>query len=341
MNTQQLSNTVTALFANDKGILAMDESNRTCNEHFALHDIAQTESVRRTWRELIITTPDLAECISGVILYDETIRQAKVDGTAFTKILSGADILIGIKVDIGTKVMAGHTGETITEGLDNLRERLTEYFSLGARFAKWRAVFHIGPNLPSEASIEANCMALADYANLCQEVGLVPIVEPEILMEGNHTLAQCYNATEQVLQILFQRLERQTVLLEALILKPNMILSGITCKPQASESEVIEATLKCLRENVPALVGGIAFLSGGQSPELASTRLNALEQLAKKSFLPWPIGFSFARAIQQPALAIWNGDARNRSAAQRELLHRARCDRAARRGEYTEAMESL
>ena len=341
MNTQQLTDTVNALFAKDKDILAMDESNHTCNEHFASVGVAQTETERRNWRELIITTSGLSECISGVILYDETIRQCKLDGTPFTQVLKDAGILIGIKVDRGAKEMAGHPGETVTEGLDGLRERLAEYVAMGARFAKWRAVFHLEPNLPSQACIQANCMALARYASLCQEAGLVPIVEAEILMEGEHTLTQCYTATEQVLHGLFQQLTYQDIRLEWIILKPNMILSGLTCEPQASQKEISDATLKCLRLLVPATVGGIAFLSGGQNPQLATSRLNELEKLCQHSLLPWPISFSFARAIQQPALAIWHGKSSNTSAAQHALFHRAQCNQAARRGQYTPAMEQL
>jgi fructose-bisphosphate aldolase, class I len=340
MNTQALKNTINRLFADDKGILAIDESNHTCNQRFAIFGIAQTETERRNWRELIITTPRLSESISGVILSDETIRQSQPDGKSFRQLLTETDILIGIKVDKGTKEMLGHPGETITEGLDGLRERLLVYIAMGADFAKWRAAFHLGHNLPSQACIETNCMALADYASLCQKVGLVPIVEPEILMEGEHSLAQCYDTTGQVLRELFLQLELQAVALEALILKPNMILPGLSCVAQSTAKDISEATVKCLRENVPARVGGIAFLSGGQSPQLASARLNDLEIYCRNACLPWPISFSFARAIQQPALAIWRGNSVNRIAAQRVLFHRASCDRAARRGEYTVAMEN-
>lgn len=336
-----LAATREALFANDKGILAMDESNRTCNEHFASVGVAQTETERRNWRELIITTSGLRECISGVILYDETIRQSKVDGTSFIQVLNDAGILIGIKVDKGTKIMADHSPEKVTEGLDGLRERLTEYALMGACFAKWRAVFHIGPNLPSQACIETNCMALANYVSLCYEAGLVPIVEPEILMEGDHTLEQSYAATEHVLRVLFQQLECQNIRLDWMILKPNMILSGLTCATQASIKDISERTLTCLRLSVPRAVGGITFLSGGQKPQLATARLNELEKLCQNSFLPWPISFSFARAIQQPALNLWHGKPANVSAAQRALFHRAQCDQAARRGQYTPAMEKI
>ena len=341
MKPQELTNTIKALFANDKGILAMDESTKTCNQHFASVGVEQTEVERRNWRELIITTAGLAECISGVILYDETIRQCKLDGTPFIQLLKDAGILIGIKVDTGVKKMAEHSDETITEGLDGLRERLIEYKARGASFAKWRAVFHIGPNLPSQACIEANSLALADYVRLCYEQGIVPIVEPEILMEGNHTLADCYAATEHVLRVLFQYFESKNIQLEGMILKPNMILSGLTCAAQASLEEIGKTTLTCLRLSVPSTVGGISFLSGGQSPQLASARLNNLEIHTQNILLHWPISFSFARAIQQPALSIWHGESSNIVAAQHAIFHRARCDQAARRGQYTSAMEQI
>ena len=339
MNTQKLLDTVKTLFADDKGILAMDESNHTCNEHFATVGVAQTEAARRDWRELIITTAGLAERISGVILYDETIHQQKLDGVAFTTLLQTAGILIGIKVDTGTTAMAGHAGETVTEGLDGLRERLAIYATLGASFAKWRAVFHLGDGLPSQACIDANCIALARYASLCQEAGLVPIVEAEILMEGDHSLTQCYKATETVLHNLFNCLYRQGLLLEAVILKPNMVLPALSSTQQASLAEISAATLRCLRKTVPASIGGIAFLSGGQSPALAAARLNHMSSQPQP--LPWPLGFSFARAIQQPALSIWHGNSSNTSAAQHAIFHRASCDQAARRGQYTPAMERV
>lgn len=237
--------------------------------------------------------------------------------------------------------MAGQNNETLTEGLDWLSERLADYVAMGAQFAKWRAVFQLGPNSPSQACIEANSVALARYASQCQEAGLVAIVEAEILMDGNHTLARCYTATEQVLQCVFQQLERYKVNLGGIILKPNMILPGLTHTPQASNKEIGIATLNCLRQNVPAGVGGIAFLSGGQSPQLASARLNQIEIMRQKSFLPWPISFSFGRAIQEPALSLWQGKANNRPAAQHELLHRAQCDQAARHCTYTLAMEQI
>jgi fructose-bisphosphate aldolase class I len=338
MNAQKLIDTAKALVADNKGLLAMDESNPTCNKRFAKLNIPQTVDARRAYRELIVTTPGLGECISGAILYDETIRQEKKDGTPFLKVLTDAGIIPGIKVDTGAKDMAAHPGEKITEGLDGLRNRLAEYFQMGARFAKWRAVIAIGDGIPSRSCVEANAHALARYAALCQEVGLVPIVEPEVLMDGNHTLEQCRVTTEEVLRSVFNQLNSQRVLLEGMILKPNMVLPGLTCPMQASVDEVANNTVKSLWRTVPAAVPGIAFLSGGQSGELASARLNTMN-LRFNSRLPWALAFSFARAIQQPALETWQGKEANVPAAQRALLQRARCNRAARRGEYNAEME--
>jgi len=338
MNAQKLIDTAKELVADNKGLLAMDESNPTCNKRFAKLNIPQTVDTRRAYRELIVTTPGLGECISGAILYDETIRQEKKDGTPFLKVLTDAGIIPGIKVDTGAKDMAAHPGEKITEGLDGLRNRLAEYFQMGARFAKWRAVIAIGDGIPSRSCVEANAHALARYAALCQEVGLVPIVEPEVLMDGNHTLEQCRVTTEEVLRSVFNQLNSQRVLLEGMILKPNMVLPGLTCPTQASVDEVANNTVKSLWRTVPAAVPGIAFLSGGQSGELASARLNTMN-LRFNSRLPWALAFSFARAIQQPALETWQGKEANVPAAQRALLQRARCNRAARRGEYNAEME--
>jgi fructose-bisphosphate aldolase class I len=338
MNEKILIETASRLFADDKGLLAMDESNPTCNQRFAKLNIPQTVEARRAYRELIITTPGLAERISGVILYDETIRQQKQDGTPFLKVLADAGIIPGIKVDTGAKDLAAHPGEKITEGLDGLRERLKEYFKMGARFAKWRAVLIIGEGLPSRSCIEANAQALARYAALCQEAGLVPMVEPEVLMDGEHTLERCRVVTEEVLRNVFIQLNGQRVLLEGMVLKPNMVLPGLTCPTQESVDEVADITMKSLWRTVPAAVPGIAFLSGGQSAELASARLNTMNHRFKTQ-LPWALAFSFARAIQQPALEQWRGEAANIKAAQQALLHRARCNQAARRGEYTAAME--
>ena len=338
MNAQKLVDTARAMVADDKGLLAMDESNPTCNKRFAKLGIPQTAEMRRTYRELIVTTPGLGESISGAILYDETIRQQKNDGTPFAKAIADAGIIPGIKVDTGAKDLAGHPGEKVTEGLDGLRDRLAEYFQMGARFAKWRAVIAMGEGIPSRASIEANANALARYAALCQEAGLVPVVEPEVLMEGDHTLERCCKITEEVLRTVFSQLYIQGVVLEGMILKPNMVLPGSTCPTQETVDQVADATVRCLLRSVPAAVPGIAFLSGGQSAELASARLNAMN-VRFESRLPWAVAFSFARAIQQPALEIWRGEKANAVAAQQALNHRARCNRAARRGEYSPGME--
>ena len=326
------------MVANGKGLLAMDESNPTCNKRFGQWGIPQNEETRRAYRELIVTTPGLGQSISGAILYDETIRQKKKDGTLIVKSLIDAQIIPGIKVDTGATDMAGHAGEKVTEGLDGLRDRLAEYFQMGARFAKWRAVIALGDGIPSRGCIEANANALARYAALCQEAGLVPVIEPEVLMDGAHTMERCCEVTEEVLRTVFNELYSQRVMLEGLILKPNMVLPGLTCARQETVDEVAEATVKCLLRAVPAAVPGIAFLSGGQSGELASARLNAMN-VRFKSQLPWALAFSFARAIQQPALEIWHGKQANVSAAQQALQHRAQCNRAARRGEYNAAME--
>ncbi len=338
MNTQPLRDTARAMVAANQGLLAMDESNPTCHKRFAKLGIPQTVEARRAYRELIVTTPGLGESISGAILYDETIRQQRKDGTPFLKVLSEAGIIPGIKVDTGTKDMAGHPGEKITEGLDGLRDRLKEYFQIGARFAKWRAVIVVGDGLPSRSGLEANAHALARYAALCQEAGLVPVVEPEVLMDGEHTLERCRRVTEEALRNVFIQLNCQRVMLEGIILKPNMVLPGLTCPQQASLEGVADATVNCLLRTVPAAVPGIAFLSGGQSAELASARLNAMN-VRFKSRAPWALAFSFARAIQQPALEIWQGQEANVLTAQQALIHRARCNQAARRGEYTAAME--
>ena len=363
MNTQLLTNTAKAMVADDKGLLAMDESHPTCDKRFAKLGIPQTVESRRAYRELIVTTPGLGECISGAILFDETIRQQKKDGTPFLKILTEAGIIPGIKVDTGAKELAGFPGEKITEGLDGLRERLQEYFQMGARFAKWRAVIVISEGLPSRNCLEANANALGRYAALCQEAGLVPIVEPEVLMDGDHSLERCREVTEDVLRTVFNQLNSHRVLLEGMILKPNMVLPGLTCplrqevkevgtgeqqyqvrltERQPDENldidEVANITVKSPWRTVPAAVPGIAFLSGGQPADLASARLNVMN-IRFKSQLPWALALSFARALQQPALEIWRGNESNVEAAQQALLHRARCNRAARRGEYTSAME--
>jgi fructose-bisphosphate aldolase class I len=287
---------------------------------------------------LIVTTPGLNESISGAILYDETIRQRTDEGTPFAEALADLGILPGIKVDRGAKALAAFPGEKVTEGLDGLRERLLEYVQMGARFGKWRAVIAIAEGLPTTGCIEANAHALARYAALCQEAGLVPVVEPEVLMEGTHSLAVCSEVTEQVLRAVFRELHAQRVVLEGMILKPNMVLPGSACHTQESVEEVADATVHCLLRAVPAAVPGIAFLSGGQSGILASARLNAMN-VRFKSRLPWALGFSYGRAIQEPALEILHGLQANAEQAQQALYHRATCDRAARLGEYDAVFE--
>jgi fructose-bisphosphate aldolase class I len=342
MTAQELNDTARTLVAGGKGLLAMDESNATCDKRFATCGIPQTEEARRAYRELLVTTPHLSDCISGVILYDETIREHRDDGTPFVKVVLDAGIIPGIKVDTGAKDLAAHAGEKITEGLDGLRTRLQEYFQMGARFAKWRAVIGVGAGIPTDACIDANAHALARYATLCQEAGLVPIIEPEVLMTGEHTLEQCRESTAAVLLSVFDQLEIQGAILEGLILKCNMVLPGLGCVTQEPVDVVADATVECLLRVVPAAVPGIAFLSGGQSGELASARLNAMNVGSKspRSNVPWPLTFSFARAIQQPAMQIWQGKPEHVAEAQRALLHRARCDKAALTGDYTSEMES-
>jgi fructose-bisphosphate aldolase class I len=287
---------------------------------------------------LIVTTPGIGESIGGAILCDETIRQQKRDGTTFVKILIEAGVIPGIKVDSGAKELAGHPGEKVTEGLDGLRDRLQAYFQMGARFAKWRAVIAIGEGLPSWGCIEANAHALARYAALCQEAGLVPVVEPEVVMDGAHTMEQCCEVTDKVLRTVFSELIAQRVVLEGMVLKPNMVLPGISSSSQLTLDDVADATVNCFLRSVPAAVPAIAFLSGGQPAELATARLNAMNARFK-SRLPWALAFSFARAIQQPALEIWSGRQENVAAAQQALYHRALCNKAARSGEYSSEME--
>lgn len=339
MNMQTLEATANRMVADGKGLLAIDESTTTCNQRFAQWGIPQNAETHRLYRQLIVNTPGLNESISGAILYDETIRQSKDDGAPFAEALAAVGILPGIKVDLGAKQMAAFPGEKVTEGLDGLRARLTEYVQMGARFAKWRAVFAIGQGMPSGGCIEANAHALARYAALCQEAGLVPVVEPEVLMEGDHTLGVCSEVTERVLRSVFRELYAQRIKLEAMILKPNMVLPGVTCPQQNTVEEVADATVDCLLRSVPAAVPGVVFLSGGQSGELASARLNAMN-VRHKSRLPWELSFSFGRAIQEPALEIWHGEQGNVISAQQALYHRARCDGAAQRGEYTAALEA-
>jgi fructose-bisphosphate aldolase class I len=322
MKMEKLIVTAKALVADNKGLLAMDESFGTCNKRFAALGIPQTVEMRRRYRELLVTTPRLNEGINGAILFDETIRQQKKDGTPFIKVLIDADIIPGIKVDMGAKPLAGFPGEKVTEGLDGLRDRFAEYREMGARFAKWRAVINIGDGIPSQGCMEANAHTLARYAALCQEAGLVPIVEPEILMTGKHSLERCLNVTSEMLHIVFDQLYKQHVSLEGMLLKPNMVLPGLESITQETDQIIAKATVKCLLNAVPPLVPGVAFLSGGQSAEQASARLNEMNKLYKNE-LPWALTFSFGRALQQPALEIWNGEDSNIKEAQEALYRRA------------------
>jgi fructose-bisphosphate aldolase class I len=338
MNIQELTQTAAALMAGDKGLLAMDESLPTANKRFAEVGIPQTVEYRRAYRELIVTTPNFGECISGAILFDETIYQATTDGILFVDVLKQAGIIPGIKVDEGAIDMAGFPGEKITEGMDGLRERLANYYKLGARFCKWRAVITIGENIPSKGCIDANTHLLARYASLCQEANMVPIVEPEVLMDGSNSIEQCYGVTERTIRSLFTQLYIQRVNLRGLILKPNMVIAGKDNPNQNDVDTVAYATVNCLLAAVPAAVPGVAFLSGGQTDEEATTHLNAMH-VKFKGKLPWALTFSFARAIQQSALEAWAGKPENVKEAQRILYERARLNNLARRGEYHVDME--
>lgn len=334
----ELRQTARAMVAPGKGILAMDESNATCNKRFEMLGIPTTEERRRAYRELILTTPNLSEFISGAILYDETIRQSSQSGVPFTQVMQDAGMIVGIKVDTGAKDLAACPGEKVTEGLDGLRERVAEYYQMGARFAKWRAVITIGDTIPSRTCIEANAHALARYATLCQEGGLVPIVEPEVLIDGNHTIERCYQVTDQTLQTVFAQLRLQTVALDQMILKPSMVIAGLDCPTQSTVEQVAEMTIQVLRDTVPASVPGIAFLSGGQSNQRSTEHLN-LMNVKYGALCPWHITFSYARAIQQPALLHWAGNDANIPAAQQLLYHRAKLNGLASSGQYEPAME--
>ena len=305
MSIEQLADIARAMVAPGKGIIAIDESNATIAKRFASVGIENSEENRRAYREMLLSTPKLGEHISGAILFDETIRQSTKDGVPFTKLMMDNGIIPGIKVDKGTHALAGCPGEVVTEGLDGLRDRLKEYAKLGAKFAKWRAVINIGEDIPTSACIEANAHALARYAALCQECGLVPMVEPEVLMDGAHDIEECYNVTETALRALFDALYLFDVHLEGTILKASMVVSGKDCEEQASVDEVAEATLICLRSAVPAILTGIVFLSGGQSDEDATAHLNAMNQMGPN---PWPLSFSYGRAMQTAALQIWSED---------------------------------
>ena len=337
MKTENLETIARKLVAPGKGILAADESSGTIEKRLKSINVPSTEENRRMYREILFTTAGAGEFISGVILFDETIRQKSRDGRGFVEVLEQQGIVPGIKVDKGAKAMANFPGEKITEGLDGLRERLAEYRQLGARFAKWRAVIAIGNGIPTRTCIDANAEALARYAALCQEGDLVPIVEPEVLMDGDHTIERYFEVTEQTLRSVFDSLAEHRILLEGMLLKPNMVLSGKDCPQQASVQEVAEATVRCLKHVVPAAVPGIVFLSGGQTDQQATEHLNAMNQLPD---LPWQLSFSYGRALQAPVLKAWKGEATNVAAAQQAFHHRALCNSKARFGKYTEEMES-
>lgn len=322
MSIESLAETAQALVAPGKGILAIDESTATIGKRFAAVGIENTEAHRRRYRELLLTTPRLSDHIAGAILFEETLRQATQDGTPFPRYMAKHGLIPGIKVDKGTQPLAGCPGESVTEGLDGLRDRLKEYYALGARFAKWRAVIAIGEDTPSGTCIEVNAHALARYAALCQEQGLVPIVEPEVLMEGDHDIQVCYEVTEAMLRSLFGALHDQGVLLEGTLLKASMVVPGQDCEERADVEEVADSTVMCLKSTVPAILPGIVFLSGGQSDEDATAHLDAMNRLGN---LPWPLSFSYGRAMQQAALAHWAQDPNgNFSAAQAIVLERAK-----------------
>ena len=335
---KELRATAQAMVAPGKGILAMDESNGTCNKRFEKLGIQPTEDRRRAYRELILTTPNLGEFISGAILYDETIRQSTQAGKPFTQVMPSAGVIVGIKVDTGAKDLSGCPQEKITEGLDGLRDRIAEYYQMGARFAKWRAVITIGNGIPSRTCIEANAHALARYAALCQEGGLVPIVEPEVLIDGDHTIERCYEVTDQTLQAVFTQLRLNKVAFDQMILKPSMVIAGLNCSTQSTVDQVAQMTIQCLLSNVPATVAGVAFLSGGQTNEKSTAHLNTMN-IKYGAKCPWPVTFSYARAIQQPALEHWRGEDDNTKAAQQLLFNRAKLNGAASQGKYNVEME--
>ncbi len=337
MSTQQLSATAQALVAENKGILAADESDGTIKKRFDSIGAESTEENRRAYRDLLFTTPGIEAHISGVILFDETIRQSASDGSPFPELLDNLGVIPGIKVDKGAKALANAPGETITEGLDGLRGRLEEYRELGARFTKWRAVISIGADVPSEYCLWTNAHALARYAALSQETGLVPIVEPEVLMDGGHSIDESYRVTARTLNAVFTELHDQRVDLEGMLLKPNMVLSGYESAGGAGAEEVAETTLRCFRRTVPAAVPGIVFLSGGQTDEDATAHLNAMNAMGPH---PWQLSFSYGRALQAPALQAWRGDPANVERAQQAFLRRAKLNGAARSGLYAPEMEA-
>jgi fructose-bisphosphate aldolase class I len=336
MDFRKLEETAAAIVAEGKGILAADESEGTIKKRFDSISVESTEENRRAYRDLLFTTEGVEDYISGVILFDETIRQSSADGTPFPKLLESKGVIPGIKVDKGAKPLALAEGETVTEGLDGLRARLDEYRELGARFTKWRAVITIGKKIPSEYCLWANAHALARYAALSQEAGLVPIVEPEVLMDGDHTIERSFEVTSHTLHAVFTELRDQRVHPEGILLKPNMVLSGYECPEQASHEQVAAETIRCFKRHVPAAVPGIVFLSGGQSDEDATANLNAMNALGEH---PWQLSFSYGRALQAAALKAWQGKTENVEAAQRAYYHRAKMNSAARTGMYVPEME--
>lgn len=337
MNRNELARIARAMVEPGKGILAADESTGTIKKRFDSIKLESTEEHRRSYREMLFTAPNANNWISGVIFYDETIRQKTRDGVPFPEYLTKAGIIPGIKVDTGAKPLAGFPGETITEGLDGLRERLIEYRKLGARFAKWRAVIDIADGIPTSFAIHANAHALARYAALCQEQEIVPIVEPEVLMDGGHSIERCEEVTDAVLEAVFDQLFQHRIYLEGIVLKPNMVISGKKAANRASPEQVAEATVRCLKRRVPAAVPGIAFLSGGQSPTEATLHLSLMNKLGP---LPWNLTFSYGRALQETALKAWGGNPANFDAGQKEFLKRAKLNGLATTGKYTAAMES-
>lgn len=338
ISIQELEKTVAELTAPGKGILAADESDGTIAKRFKGVNVASTEETRRDYRELLFSTPGLGDFISGVILFEETLKQKSAAGVPLPELLKAQGIVPGIKVDKGTIPLPGFPEEKVTQGLDGLAQRLSEYKQLGARFAKWRAVIAIGAGFPTPQAIAANAHALATYAAICQEQGLVPIVEPEVLMDGDHTLATCARVTEEVLHAVFHALHHQRVALECMLLKPNMVVSGSACPEQDTPQQVAQATLTCLRRTVPAAMPGINFLSGGQSDAAATANLNAMNANAERQ--PWALSFSYGRALQAPVLKAWRGEAANKLIAQQALYQRARLNSAARLGKYTAVMEN-
>jgi fructose-bisphosphate aldolase class I len=335
MDVQELNAIARSIVAEHKGVLAADESTGTIEKRFDSIGVESTEENRRAYRNLLFTTPGFEEYVGGVILYDETIRQSSDDGTPFAELLAAKGVVPGIKVDTGAQDLAGHPAEKVTEGLDGLRGRFAEYHELGARFSKWRAVITIGEGIPTDACLHVNAHALARYAALSQEAGIVPIVEPEVLMDADNTIERCHEVTSRTLELVFRELDRQGVVLEGMLLKPNMVIAGKQCPTQAAPEQVAEQTIDCFLRRVPAMVPGIVFLSGGQSEVEATENLNAINQLGG----PWPLSFSYGRALQSSALAAWGGEADNVEAGQAAYLHRARMNALAVAGDWNAGVE--